>query len=89
MREVEDKRIHRSKETRNHPSNSILPKTLHSDSTGGGVGGMSLPLSLEIVATDISQVEAGSSLNRMIACRPVANDSPYSKAGKLILSISS
>ena len=37
---------------------------------------MSLPLSLEIVATDESHFEPGGEGAAISACRPVANDSP-------------
>ena len=44
---------------------------------------MSLPLSAEIIATNISKSKAGSRGYCVTACRPVANDSPISK-GRLI-----
>ena len=64
-----------------HPANSILPSQINPVSTGGGVGGRSLPLSLEIVATNISHIEAGSEDGGVIACRLVANDLLQFKAG--------
>ena len=39
---------------KHHPSNSFHPSHFLRKSTVGGIGGTSLPLSLEIVATDIS-----------------------------------
>jgi len=40
------------------------------------LGEMPLPLSLEIVGTDLSQFEAGRSRASLRACRSVTNDSP-------------
>ena len=42
------------KRTKHHPSNSFLWPGLLYCSTGGGIGVVSLPLSLDIVGTDIS-----------------------------------
>jgi len=51
---MRNQRIERNYETKNHPSNSIRPSHFLHKSTVGGVGGISLPLSLGIVATGIS-----------------------------------
>ena len=48
--------------TKNDPSNSMLPSHFFPKSTVGGIGGMSLPLSLGIVATDISQDDNGGAV---------------------------
>lgn len=44
----------KSENDRHHPSNSFYRSGLLYCSTGRGIGGMSLPLSREIVATNIS-----------------------------------
>jgi len=51
---MRNQRIERNYETKNHPSNSIRPSHFLHKSTVGGVGGISLSLSLGIVATGIS-----------------------------------
>ena len=51
---MKNQRIHRNEETKHHPSGSFLPSHFLRKSTVGGIGGMLLPLSLEIVTTDIS-----------------------------------
>ena len=63
------------------PLNTILSQFLQK-STVGGIGGMSLPLSLGIVATDISHTEAGCRSRDVIACRLVANNLPQYEAGE-------
>ena len=47
------------REPKNHPSNSFLRVHFLHESTGGGVGAMSLPLSLGIIDTNISQAKEG------------------------------
>jgi len=51
---MRNQRIQRNYETKHHPSDSFHPSHFLHKSTGGGAGGMSLPLSLEIIATNIS-----------------------------------
>ena len=46
-------RKYKNPERKTHPSNSFIPSFFMSRSTVGGFGGMSLPLPVEIVATDI------------------------------------
>jgi len=54
MRErIRNQRVQRSQKTKHHSSNSIHSASLLYYSTGGGIGGLSLPLSL-VVATDVS-----------------------------------